>query len=47
MVIHQLLSSKAEKIMGELEHFSVKLTDLLSSKKGASQAPPQDESKAA
>lgn len=34
MVLHQLLSSKAEKIMGELEHYSVKLTDLLATKKG-------------
>jgi biopolymer transport protein ExbB/TolQ len=38
MVAHQILSSKAEKILGELEHYSVKLTDLLSTKKGM-QAP--------
>jgi biopolymer transport protein ExbB len=47
MVIHQLLTSKAEKIMGELEHFSVKLTDLLSSKKGPVQVAESQESNAA
>jgi len=35
MVIHSILTNKAEKIMAELEHFSVKLTDLLSTKKGS------------
>lgn len=40
MVIHQLLTNKAEKIMGELEHFSVKLIDLLSTKKGKVQTVP-------
>jgi biopolymer transport protein ExbB/TolQ len=34
MVIHQLLTTKAEKILGDLEHFSVKLLDLLSTRKG-------------
>lgn len=33
MVIHQILSGKAEKIASEIEHYSVKLLDLLSSKK--------------
>lgn len=34
MVLHSILSTKAEKIMGDLEHFSVKLVDLLSTRKG-------------
>lgn len=46
MVIHSILTSKAEKIMGELEHYSVKLVDLLSTKKGQP-VPVQEESKAA
>ncbi len=44
MVIHQILSSKAEKIMGDLEHFSVKLVDLLTSRQGR---PVKNESEAA
>ncbi len=43
MVAHQVLSAKAEKILGELEHYSVKLTDLLSTKKGM-QAPAKIDS---
>ncbi|MCO4754128.1 MAG: MotA/TolQ/ExbB proton channel family protein [Bacteriovoracaceae bacterium] len=35
MVAHSLLSSRAEKIIGDMEHCSVKLVDLLSSKKGS------------
>lgn len=33
MVIHSFLTSKAEKIIGEMEHFSVKLVDLLATKR--------------
>ena len=33
MVIHTVLSNKSEKIMGEVEQFSVKLIDLLGTKK--------------
>lgn len=33
MVIHQILTTKSEKIVGDLEHYSVKLVDLLSSRK--------------
>lgn len=33
MVVHQILSSKGEKIMGEIEEYSVKLVDLLGTKK--------------
>lgn len=36
MVLHQILSTKAEKIIGDLEHYSVKLVDLLSTRKGQS-----------
>jgi biopolymer transport protein ExbB/TolQ len=35
MVVHQILTTKSEKIIGDLEHFSVKLVDLLSSRKSA------------
>lgn len=35
MVVHSILSSKAEKIIGDIEKSSVKLVDLLSTKKGA------------
>ena len=38
MVIHQILTTKAEKIIGDLEHYSVKLVDLLSTRKGTSAA---------
>lgn len=34
MVVHQLLTQRAEKIIGDMEQNSVKLLDLLSSKKG-------------
>lgn len=37
MVLHSILSTKAEKIMGDLEHYSVKLVDLLSTRKGQKQ----------
>lgn len=33
MVLHQFLTAKAEKIIAEMEHFSVKLVDLLATKK--------------
>ncbi len=33
MVAHQILTTKSEKIMGDLEHYSVKLVDLLSTRK--------------
>ena len=33
MVVHSILTSKAEKIIGDIEHNSVKLVDLLSMKK--------------
>ncbi len=50
MVIHSILTSKAEKIMGEIEHYSVKLVDLLSTKKGQTvpvTASSEDSNKAA
>jgi biopolymer transport protein ExbB/TolQ len=37
MVIHQILTTKSEKIIGDLEHYSVKLVDLLSTRKGNTQ----------
>lgn len=33
MVVHQILTTKAEKIIGDLEHYSVKLVDLLTTRK--------------
>ncbi|MBD63853.1 MAG: transporter [Halobacteriovoraceae bacterium] len=42
MVIHSILTTKAEKIMGDLEHFSVKLVDLLSTRKGQKQEQNQN-----
>ena len=42
MVAHQILTTKAEKIMGDLEHFSVKLVDLLSTRKGQKQDQTQN-----
>ncbi len=33
MVIHQILTTKSEKIIGDLEHYSVKLVDLLATRK--------------
>jgi biopolymer transport protein ExbB/TolQ len=47
MVIHSILTNKAEKIMGEIEHYSVKLVDLLSTKKSTAQVVVEDENKAA
>jgi biopolymer transport protein ExbB len=35
MVIHSILTSKSEKIMGEVEEYSVKLVDLLGTKKSS------------
>jgi len=35
MVLHQLLTGKAEKILSDMEHFSVKLVDLLSTRKNS------------
>jgi biopolymer transport protein ExbB/TolQ len=41
MVVHSILSSKGEKILSEIEEFSVKLVDLLGTKKPhAEMAPP-------
>lgn len=37
MVIHAILTSKSEKILGEMEEFSVKLVDLLGTKRPAAQ----------
>lgn len=45
MVVHQVLTTKAEKIIGDLEHFSVKLVDLLVTRKGKT-AQSGDESAA-
>lgn len=39
MVIHSVLSNKAEKIISDVETYSVKLVDLLATKKGGSIAP--------
>ena len=33
MVLHQILTTKSEKVVSDLEHYSVKLVDLLSSRK--------------
>lgn len=38
MVVHSVLTSKGEKIMGDIEEFGVKLVDLLGTKKGPGQA---------
>lgn len=44
MVVHSILSSKGEKIQGEIEEYSVKIVDLLGTKKFAHFAPAaQDE----
>lgn len=40
MVVHQILTTKSEKIISDLEHYSVKLVDLLSTRK-PQQAPVQ------
>lgn len=37
MVVHQILTTKADKIMADMEHYSVKLVDLLSTRKSAKQ----------
>lgn len=47
MVLHSILSSKAEKIIGDLERCSVKLVDLLSAKKGAAPAKTESSNEAA
>jgi len=47
MVVHQLLTTRAEKIIGDMEHNSVKLIDLLSTKKGSPQAAPASNQDAA
>lgn len=39
MVIHTFLTNKAEKIISDVEHYSVKLVDLLATKKGGSINP--------
>lgn len=47
MVVHAFLLSKGEKMIKEIEENSVKLLDLLSTKKGASTAAPTQPSQAA
>jgi biopolymer transport protein ExbB len=47
MVVHAILTSKAEKIMGDIEQYSVKLVDLLSTRKSHAKSAPEDENKAA
>ena len=47
MVVHSILTSKSEKIMGEVEEHSVKLVDLLGTKKNSAQPPMPNTSKAA
>lgn len=42
MVAHSILSSKAEKIIGDMEKCSVKLVDLLSAKKGPAHSKNND-----
>jgi len=42
MVIHQILSSKSEKIGSEIEEFSMKLVDLLGTKRGVQNLPLQN-----
>lgn len=42
MVVHSILSSKAEKIIGDMEKCSVKLVDLLSTKKGPAASTQKD-----
>jgi len=43
MVVHQFLSNKAEKIIAEMDEFSVKLMDLLGTKKVVYQDSDEDE----
>ena len=38
MVVHSILTSKSEKILGEVEEYAIKLIDLLGTKKHAGQA---------
>lgn len=45
MVIHQILTSKSDKILGEIEEYSLKLVDLIGTKKQP--IPVQEENKAA
>lgn len=55
MVVHAILTQKADKIIAEIEEFSVKLVDLLGTKKSGAALPPmtnglidkKDDSKAA
>ena len=47
MVIHQILTTKSEKIIGDLEHYSVKLVDLLSTRKGNTQQTNNNNNEAA
>ena len=47
MVVHSILTSKAEKIMGDIEQYSVKLVDLLSTRKSHEKAVNEDDNKAA
>lgn len=47
MVVHAFLLSKGEKMIKEIEENSVKLLDLLSTKKGANKASPTQPSQAA
>ncbi|MBD65351.1 MAG: transporter [Halobacteriovoraceae bacterium] len=42
MVIHQILTTKSEKIIADLEHYSVKLVDLLSTRKSAPSTQQQN-----
>jgi len=46
MVVHQILTTKSEKIIADMEHYSVKLVDLLSTRKAAP-APAQNKVDAA
>ncbi|MEC7276822.1 MAG: MotA/TolQ/ExbB proton channel family protein [Bdellovibrionota bacterium] len=39
MVVHSILTSKSEKIMGEVEEYAVKLVDLLGAKKNGHAVP--------
>ncbi len=41
MVIHSMLTSKSDKILGEIEEYGVKLIDLLGTKKGPGQVGSQ------
>ena len=41
MVIHSILTSKSDKILSDLEENSVKLIDLLGTKRTAAVTPPK------